>query len=461
MQPQREALPENAARPPRFLTDIRWIAGGVATVAVLTLLWQLLGPEPRLIVSPRTTSITAPLSGDGLPDYIAHVAGLSGPAPPPEENAAVPLLHTLWPLAMTPGGKEIAAVCKALGISATRPAEPPLVDADHDPAVKAAVTATDVLWEKPWRGDDLPAAAAWLERNTAAIDRLLEASGRPRYWFVSPTLLEPKDAMLIGVLLPDVTAFRRAARALAIRGMWHLGSGRTREAWADILAIHRLSRLQASAQQPSFLIRKLVAVAVGRIANTATRQLLAAPHLAAAERETIRRDLAALPDLCTDVSPCVEFERLMSNDAVVAMAARRHGIGRRQLLSGIFGVAPPPPGVEQLIFLTSIDWNVILRRMNESYDALDAATRLPTPGERDVAIKKAETHLQRLSAGQPLWRQVGSGLAFLTSRDARSEDMARMLAGLLMPALSHAFATVDGFHDDFRKLLEEAATAGP
>src|SRR5690606_38848896 len=94
----------------------RWLLGiCIVGFAVLILSLAHLGqPTPPLQVSPSTTVITEPLTDDNLPDYAAyHLNQLRGDITP-AENAALPLLQTLWPGEIRPRSRE--ALCAELGM---------------------------------------------------------------------------------------------------------------------------------------------------------------------------------------------------------------------------------------------------------------------------------------------------------------------------------------------------------
>ena len=86
---------EHATHGPRrrWWQDLRWITAGIVVVLLALILWGLFGPEPPITVSRETTVLTEPLAADGLPDYGAAVVASLGPAPKPEDNAAVELLQ--------------------------------------------------------------------------------------------------------------------------------------------------------------------------------------------------------------------------------------------------------------------------------------------------------------------------------------------------------------------------------
>ncbi len=165
-------------RPQRWWCDLRWITAGVVTVSVVWLAWGLFGPEPAIRVSRETTYVIEPLDADGLPDYAAAWLAMAGPAPPPEENAAVLLLQTCWPLVIS---RDLPAVCRSLGIPKDPPSEI-LREPHHDAASGISRQTCEEVGGRPWTTDAFPEMAAWLRENQVTIDRIVAASKRPRYW---------------------------------------------------------------------------------------------------------------------------------------------------------------------------------------------------------------------------------------------------------------------------------------
>jgi hypothetical protein len=425
--------PAGRRRWPGWITP--WRLTAAAVVALLfALVFNLVGPEPPLVVSERTTLITAPLAADGYPDYSAHVLASYGPAPPPEENAAVPLLEALWPMEFTPG--DLALVCRAIGIPATEPARPALVPAESDPLLKGLDELVGDAQAVPWRGDDAPELGGWLDRNDHAIDLVVVAASRPRYWLPSPSLLRGPPESLVAMLLPDVQSFRKAARALACRGMRHAGEGRFDEAWRDVLAIHRLARLLVPADgRQVFLITSLVGSAVASMADHATLVILGLPELPDATLAAIRRDLAALPPVA-GLPGALAAERLMGADAIVWM--RRSAAGRRSL-AAMFGAGGTSP-LEAVGMGTSLDWNVVAETMNEAHARLDAAARQPTFAARQTAANGV------VPSGSPLPSDplglAATGAQLLVSRQERSRFVGKQFVRLLLPAISSADAAL-------------------
>ena len=453
---------ESSEKPVRFRPwrDLRWITGCVVALGLGWLAWNLVGPEPPIRVARETTFITEPLAADGLPDYLAAALALAGPAPPPDDNAAAGLLQTLWPLGIE--RRDLPVVCKALGIPNDPPAQPL-----REPTRDAAASITNDMYTAsasgPWTAAELPALDAWMQANAAAIDRIVAAAERPRYWLPSPSLLTAGPQPLYGMHLPDIQEVRGASRLLISRAMWHLGGKRPAEAWRDIRAASRLSRLLAAPESgPSCLVTQLVAIAISATADGATRQLLATPDLPAELLADIRRDLdslAALPAHAKGTS----FERLFGIDTMVWLARREPGGQRaRARFVGLFGSGTASLGTPLAAsFLTSLDWNVVLERMNAAYDGLDAACRLSARDARQAALDRQHQQvIDRASAPwRSWWTSAGHVLLLASNRGHRSAAVGDSLLAMLQPALSNWSDALTRGHAQFELTRTAAALA--
>jgi hypothetical protein len=420
---------------PRWWQDLRWIAAGLVMLLIGTLAWGLFGlfgPELPIRVARETTYLTAPLAADGLPDYEAALLASYGPTPPPEENAAVMLLQTCWPLGME--AADLPAVCKAIGIPDTPPTDPLRLDPAKDAAAGIDAAMLHAAGEWPWTTEALPAVAAWLTKHETQIDRLVAAADRPHYWLPSPSLLDGKPEMLVGVLLSDLQGLRGVARVLGYRARWHIGENRPAAAWRDIVAIRRLARLLAPpGRGPQFFVTQFVAIGLDATADLATRQVLAMPGLPAEVLAAIRRDLEAL-------GPTVAWadglagERLFGVDTPVWLARRTPG-GRRARME-LVGGSLMDSGDAAL--RTSLDWNVVLERLNACYDGLESSCRLPTHQSRVAATDAQTRAISALLAapGRSAWSRAGDVLLQVCSRGHRSDRVADQLLGLLAPAVS-------------------------
>jgi hypothetical protein len=437
---------------PRWWQDLRWITAGIVAVLLALMVWGLFGPEPPITVSRETTYLTEPLAADGLPDYEAALLASYGPTPPPDDNAAALLLQTCWPFGID--AAHLPVICKALGMPDTPPPEVLVLDPAKDAAAGIDAAMLDAAGEWPWTTKEVPAVAAWLTKHETQIDRLVAAADRPHYWLPSPSLLDGKPEMIVSALLPDVQGLREVARLLGYRALWHMGENRPAAAWRDIVAIHRLARLLApSGRGPQSIVKQLVAVAVDAKANAATRQLLAMPGLTAKVLAAIRRDLEALgPTVAW--SDGLAGERFLGVDTAVWLARRTPG-GRRARMELFAQYSDHGHAA----LLTSLDWNLVLERLNACYDGLESACRLPTHQARMAAMQAQDRAIEAQfeSADRSVWTRAGDGVLQVCSRGHRSDRVADRLLGLLAPFLS---AVCDAaFRNETQRALTTTAAA--
>ena len=410
--------------------SLRRIAVGVVVLFVATLLWGLFGPETPIRVARETTFLTAPLAADGLPDYEAGLLAMAGPAPAPEDNAAVELLQVMWPLGID--ATDLPAVCKALGIPDTPPADP-LVEPTHDPAGKVSDDVFEKTLSQPWTTAEHPDMAAWLMRHEGAIDRLVAAADRPRFWLPSSSLLDGRPAMLFEMTLEPLRHLRSLSRFVLARALLHAGEGRHAAAWRDIRAVHRLGRLSVARESgPQTIMGHLVAIALMAHAEyVTTRHLLGSPTLPPDVLAAIRRELDAGPTLPESADALV-CERLLCVDAVVLFARRVPGgrLARARAINEKSGST-----VLALASATSIDWNLVLERLNTSKDDFAAALRLPTYAERRAALDRLTAPTASARSSSSGWRATGDTILGTCSRQYRSALIADTVESLLLPGM--------------------------
>jgi hypothetical protein len=412
--------------------SLRRIAVALVALFVATLLWGLFGPETPIRVARETTFLTAPLAADGLPDYEAGLLAMAGPAPAPEGNAAVELLQVMWPLGID--ATDLPAVCKALGIPDTPPADP-LVEPTHDPAGTVSDEVFNATYTNPWTSAEHPDMAAWLMRHEAAIDRLVEAADRPRFWLPSPSLLDGAPAMLFEMTLEPLRHLRSLSRFVLARALLHAGEGRHAAAWRDIRAVHRLGRLSVARESgPQTIMGHLVAIALMAHAEyVTTRHLLGSPTLPPDVLAAIRRELDAGPTLPESADALV-CERLACVDAVIWFA-RRVADGRLARARAIKVSIGVDSTVLALASATSIDWNLVLERLNTSKDDVAAALRLPTYAERRAALDQLTAPTASARSSSSGWRATGDTILGTCSRQYRSALIADTVESLLLPGM--------------------------
>lgn len=418
--------------------------------------WQLFGPSPPIVVSKATTYISAPLRADGLPDYEKYVLEKYREGVTPENNAAVLFWQAMGPGDMA--SDDFANVAKEIGLQKIPPPEKFLQDVYGDETRKRVATwlensniipreddAEGVLRfmeelemsrddfihnfidqanERPWTSAQIPPLAEWVAANENPLALLTSATERPMFRSPPPELLNDTSESLVLMSLESIQQTREAARALCARAMWHLGEGRHDKAWGDMIAMYRLSRLTG---QDTTLVEQLVSIAIEGIANRATLTLLDAPDITPDLARQIRQDLHTL-DARKSIGVSLDhWERILALSAVMEMRN-----GNSAALGG-------GNGFDKVAMSAAFDWSIPLRNMNQWYDELSSAAKLPTWSARIEAMEKFEERLKHVAGSASPRRALGS----FFSRKIRSELMSDILVALVLPALSAACTAED------------------
>lgn len=473
---------------PRKKPNVQWwVIGCLIAVLIFVFFLQLFGPSPGILVSKQTTYITEPLTADGLPDYARNYLERSREGVTPQNNAATLILPALWPAEYAPA--QFAAVAAELGLAnvpspadalvrlhdkvnqafiaewlrqqdqaraaksaggdegASAPATPAVDTFGHDPYPQLAERVLNRAMALPWTSAEIPPLAKWIADNQQPLDRIVEGTRRPRIYLPSPNLIDGSSPPLIAILLPGIQACREVARALPARAMWRLGEGRPMEAWQDLLAVHRLSRLLA--KDGRVLVEQFVAIAISGIACTHTATLLHHGNLSAEQARQVQADLTALGGFAVVGKSLGEWERQMGIDLIVQISRDPEAV----LGEMNFSVSEVLPGVLNVV---SIDWNVVLRETNRWYDQLEAAANLENRAAREEALAKLDVELSQLAASlQSPSRWAGSVL----SRRQRSQMVANVALSLFLPALTAGLQAEDRANTDYALVQLAAALA--
>lgn len=437
--------------PPRRYIS-RWLAAAVLLFSA-ELCEPLCAQEVPIIVSRETTYITEPLGSDGLPDYEQYLWNQQKNGVTPENNAAVLLWQVIWPGDLEPD--QYAAMAKELGLKEVPTGENSLksvpdenllkrlsawlrlhnkpLEEQGEPSDKEYSDQADQIVDRamdhPWASAQIPPLAKWVEDNRAALDLAVEASRRPRYYSSSPSYLDGRRTMLIAILFPDVQGVRNVARALSIRAMQNMGEGRLDKAWDDVLAIHRLARLEG---QQGTLVERMVAISIDQMACNGTRAVLGNHDLKEQLARRIQQGLAGLPEFSpvADILDC--SERLSGLDA--ALQIRLDG---PQGLSGE-GSFGSPGDIRR--FQSSIYWEIVLEDMNRYYDRLMQAAQVADREERARKLKEFEDGLKE---DDVVMKSFAFRIAAKFSKTVRSQCLATALANLMLPATPSGLVAED------------------
>ncbi len=406
----------------KFLVLLLVLVGAAIALRLAVELYVRFFPRSGVLVtiSKETTYITEPLRPDGYPDYIAALNDRASKGVTPENNAVVPFFRAMGPGMVNEKFRD--QYCKMLGIPSPPEKGKYFVALDEyaktlkptKPGERPDGEISKEIWnqlasatKRPWRAEELPLIAKWLAGNQQPMDLLVEASKRPRWY--SPLISE---GGIIDAVMSAPAMLREAARALNARAMQRIQDGQRDQAWADLLAAHRLARL---ASHGPTLIDGLVAITADGMACAADQALLQHAHLTAVRAAKMRADLAALPPMPKMIDKLDVGERFSYLDSIMMLARGKDGSHQQRDSDDI--------GSE------GVDWDLVLRTANRTYERVVEVARLPTRAERKIAAEKidVETAKQMMAAegwkSRVLWALTGS-------RRGESEAIGLLAAGL-------------------------------
>lgn len=465
-----------------------WVICALILFVLGLWLYQLFGPNPKLVVSRQTTYLITPLKPDGYPDYAAVVKAKQKEGVTPENNGALPFWRAMWPTATAenqwaprfllgdeqrlckeigltpiPDGSEAASSCDSdqLMIEAgnwivselqkasdsetksRRLAEAwdrlrstfeeeasfgtqSFYSESEEPSIEESLR--EAIWrlieiasERPWEDSGLPFMATWLSTNEDALELLVEAFNAS-HWYS-----------------PRQPEFERAATLLSVRAMNRIGSGRYESAWRDI---HACWKLSAHLGQSVSFRDQIDAIYTAQRSLEKTMNLLSDPGVSETVALRVRNDLRQLPRLVKVANGYTIGERLEITEILVDMALQKD---------------PPKRWAEDYgdfrdYRITSLDWNLVLRRLQSHYDILVKAL-----AESDYVARHQA--LADLTSASQLRQSNTSSLGWINKmawRQVRSKAMADALFDSYTWGVGYRLAMEEKIRTE-RKLLTVAA----
>lgn len=386
--------------------------------------------KPKLPVGKDTTFVTGPLDKNGFIDYEAALNERLKKGVTPETNANVLLWKAFGP--RPEGGDGLPAeVFKQLGID-----EPPeggdyFIDVTRYAKEVLQIDPDDlmIVWnrqswaiKRPWAERDYADIAAWLKANERPLALVHEAVKRPHYFNpLCSRRPNGQQSSILACLMPNVQKCREIGAALCARAMLKLEAGKTDEAWADLIACHRLARHLA--RGGATFIETLVGYALHAIACNATVAFVERADLPAGKWLAKLKELRELPAMPLLADKIDLGERLAGLDALQMVRSGYDIEGN--------GKGPTP---EEQKGLDAIEWAIPLRTLNATYDRMSVALRHKDRAERSKAFDALEADLERMlkKTGERDMRrliaQAGAGKAVGTQIGA-------VMVGLLAPGV--------------------------
>lgn len=409
-------------------------------------------PPARLPLGRDTTFVFGPLDKHGFIDYENALNAEMSRGVTADNNANVLLMRAFGP---KPEGAEMPlAYYRWLGM------DPPPENGDYlidlykytTRVIQLPESQREALYEfqsragkRPWVVKDCPPLAEWIKGNEKPLALVHEAVKRDRYFNpLCSRRAEGEPSNLIGTLLPNVQKCREFAALLSARAGLHLGDGRFEEAWADIVACHRLGRHVAHG---ATLIEHLVGVAITQIASQATYAYLDRAPLTAEQARAKLKELRALPAFPSLATKIGVAERMMGLD-VVQMA--RRGPQNLNWIRGVIDADREFTDDEKKAY-SKIDWTVTLQTMNKWYDRNAETVAMADRAARQKALDASEKELADLKS---LFGKPETLKKLLEAKDAE-RAFGKAFGEFLMTNLAPAYNKVMQAHD---RALQNART---
>lgn len=372
--------------------------GGVFLILLLIcggLAWKIVGPSKPLVISPETTFITEPLDAEGHVDYPAAMLAELKAGVTPENNGAILYLQATWPSGLDE--RQQAVLCDELEMEIpsrngfTLPDDSPLaeqlqgwLDDDGGLTFEDSSALLRSASQAPWRREDCPPLAAWLDSQKEDLDRLAELENFSRFYLPSSEFLDEPDALLLGHRLIFGGQARHLARALSARAMLAISESRPADAVRDIRTIFVLSRVLPP--EESF-IHQLVEIAIRRTAISATYALLASGQCDAELLAELAKYHDAHPDDRTFLVSIDRAERYLGLQIAQILAV---GGDPTLLVDALdFDIEAAERWMQ-----VPFDRNAMMRQFNSYYDDFAAAEALENLEDRADALEACDQRLQ-------------------------------------------------------------------
>lgn len=232
----------------------------------------------------------------------------------------------------------------------------------------------NTLVDAPWKHEDYPEIAKWLETYSPVLDYFGMCVRKPNYtcWRAREKEQGPfgEYETMYCILLPDVQATRDFARSLRVRVTERLGRGDVDGAWEDVMSMLHIGRHHFS-QEP-FFVTNLVGIAISEQAYEAAERILRYGNPSAEQLERFARDLDSFPR-ANFIAQTLQWERYGAFETLRLLASLNGYFYCRDLYGDENEQVVFSRGTRslQMLSLLSIDLNIAGKRLNELYGMFD------------------------------------------------------------------------------------------
>jgi hypothetical protein len=411
----------------------------------LLLLLAIPGEEPvkpKFPLGKETTYVNGPLDKDGYVDYAAALNERLGKGITPDKNATVLIWKAIGPRPDTPRPQGYDRIppefFKALGVEELPNEGDYFISLRY--FLKEHVKLDASKWETiedqsyraarvPWAAKDYPHIADWLAANEKSLAVVIEATKRPAYFNpITPRRTGTGRGLILEEFYCGPMVCRQLANALTARAMLRVDEGRLDDAWNDLLACHRLSRLVGHC---GTLMEELIAMAIEGLALKGDVAYVGRVSLTTSQIRERLKILQSLPPIPTVGDKIDLGERFVFLEGLQMI--RTHGPAMIEVWAG--GKLPDKPDEKAISAMATVDWEPALRDGNKWYDRLAAVGRLSDRTCRQRELNLIEDDLRTLKKGAMEPAKAIKLIGVVTGTSIQAKTAGKVI-GDVMAALS-------------------------
>ena len=323
---------------------------------------------PPFTISRETTYLTKPLKTDGTVDYLAALNSELSQGVTKENNAVIDILQAIGPSVIPETVRSRLFTILDIDL----PAEGTYFVRAKTVSDELHKQFNDVLQKnEPWKESNYPKLAAWIKQNEISLNKFVEASKKTKYYFPLVVSDPDKNNFMLGTISLSPLDVSSGIKALIVRAYLTIGNGNLRQAWQDILAVHRLGVLLGEGTTTT---DRLLANAITRLACNATCTLANSGKLSAMQTKRMLRNMKALGPV-----PEPALGRYMMLDTVSCFAMKP-----REGFNTILERVNEP--IIAAIEAGQVDFDTTLKYINQFYDKLEQGLNMSSFAERKAAI---------------------------------------------------------------------------
>lgn len=360
-------------------------------------------PEP-LRISADTTLLTGPLTEDGRVDYLAVLNEEASAGVTAETNGMAAMLAATGVAHESYSDEFRERLFGALNIPVPDRDGPHLIYGEdfaihvHGQDAEAGRALERTIREKscrPWsRGRD-PMVAKWLDANQERLSAAVDSLDSPAYY--CPLISVADDHHFVRHTRTPAVETVRVIEALVTRSMLATFEGRSEDAVSDILATHRLAQRTLQGRSDFEMV---VAATGHNLACRALPQIVEWCPLSDEQLLTLAEELNKGTTPSGLAETMVRFQRFDVLNLAATFAGRDESVWEEEY---------PNSGTRNLAKChNDIDWNIVLQKVNQRFNAMDEALQLSDRLERHEALNQV---YQQVALERGLMGIVATGFA--------------------------------------------------